>query len=292
MTLGERIAYYRGKLGLSQGELAEQLGVSRQAVSKWETDAGLPDLERLIALSRLYHITLDELVKGESPEETAEAPEEVPVDAVIAKPAAPSGQKTIGYILLGVGLLCAVLALFLNWALLIPAGYLLICAVLCLTLRRYAGRIIIGGTLLAILLPAQRWFGGVSLGSVINPRCLSVGILRHWGVGDLGAVGGAGAVCGAGPAAHPLAKIHPLGTGVDSGIGAAWLAGPAVAGAGRCRSRQLVLSGGLRPYQSAGGGCGAADGPGHLPGPTGEKERINTKIEKSRSQKERLFGLF
>lgn len=44
MTLGERIAYYRGKLGLSQGELAEQLGVSRQAVSKWETDAGLPDL--------------------------------------------------------------------------------------------------------------------------------------------------------------------------------------------------------------------------------------------------------
>ena len=112
MTLGERIAYYRGKLGLSQGELAEQLGVSRQAVSKWETDAGLPDLERLIALSRLYHITLDELVKGESPEETAEAPEEIPVDAVIAKPAAPSGQKTVGYILLGVGLLCAVLALY------------------------------------------------------------------------------------------------------------------------------------------------------------------------------------
>lgn len=185
MTLGERIAYYRGVLGLSQGELAERLGVSRQAVSKWETDAGLPDLERLIALSRLYHITLDELVKGESPEETAEAPEEIPVDAVIAKPVAPSGQKTIGYILLGVGLLCAVLALFLNWALLIPAGYLLICAVLCLTLRRYAGRVILGGTLLAILLPAQRWFGGVSLGSVINPivyqsEYFGIGLLISW----------------------------------------------------------------------------------------------------------------
>ena len=185
MTLGERIAYYRGKLGLSQGELAEQLGVSRQAVSKWETDAGLPDLERLITLYRLYHITLDELVKGESPEETAEAPEEIPVDAVIAKPAAPSGQKTIGYILLGVGLLCAVLAMFLNWALLIPAGYLLICAVLCLTLRRYAGRVILGGTLLAILLPAQRWFGGVSLGSVINPivyqsEYFGIGLLISW----------------------------------------------------------------------------------------------------------------
>lgn len=270
MTLGERITYYRGKLGLSQGELAEQLGVSRQAVSKWETDAGLPDLERLIALSRLYHITLDELVKGKTPEDAAEVPEEVPVDAVIAKPAAPSGQKTIGYILLGVGLLCAVLALVLNLALLIPAAYFLICAVLCLTLRRYAGRIIIGGTLLAILLPAQRWFGGVSLGSVINPivyqsEYFGIGLLISW------ALWAVLLVCGAGPAAHPLAEIHPAGTGVDSGIGAARVAGAAVAGAGRRGSRQLVLSGGLRPYQSAGGGCGAADGPGHLPGPTGEK---------------------
>lgn len=183
MTLGERIAYYRGKLGLSQGELAEQLGVSRQAVSKWETDAGLPDLERLIALSRLYHITLDELVKGETPEETAEAPEEVPADAIIAKPAAPNGQKTIGYILLGVGLLCAVLALVLNLALLIPAAYFLVCSVLCLMLRQYAGRIIIGGTLLGILLPAQRWFGGVSLGSVINPEVYQQ--LEHFGIGLL-----------------------------------------------------------------------------------------------------------
>ena len=49
------------------------------------------------------------------------------MDAVIAKPAAPSGQKTIGYILLGVGLLCAALALVLNLALLIPAAYFLIC---------------------------------------------------------------------------------------------------------------------------------------------------------------------
>ena len=96
--------------------------MSRQAVSKWETDAGLPDLERSIALSRLYHITLDELVKGESLGEKRGRPEEIPVDAVIAKPAAPSGQKTIGYILLGVGLLCAVLALFLNWALPDPGG--------------------------------------------------------------------------------------------------------------------------------------------------------------------------
>lgn len=193
MTLGERIAYYRGALGLSQGELAEKLGVSRQAVSKWETDAGLPDLDRLIALSGLYNITLDELVKGAAP---SPAPAGQPEPAVIPprenppaaeKAPSSSGQKTVGYILLGVGLLCAVLALFLNWALLIPAGYLLICAVLCLTLRRYAGRVILGGTLYAVLLTCQRWTGMPGLGSIINPvvyqsEFYGIGVWVTWGL--------------------------------------------------------------------------------------------------------------
>lgn len=196
MTLGERIAYYRGALGLSQGELAEKLGVSRQAVSKWETDAGLPDLDRLIALSGLYNITLDELVKGVAPspapadgaQAAAFPPEASPATA--EKPtekSASGGQKTVGYILLGVGLLCAVLALFLNWALLIPAGYLLICAVLCLTLRRYAGRVILGGTVYAVLLTCQRWTGMPGLGSVINPvvyqsEFYGIGVWVTWGL--------------------------------------------------------------------------------------------------------------
>lgn len=192
MTLGERIAYYRGVLGLSQGELAEKLGVSRQAVSKWETDAGLPDLDRLIALSGLYNITLDELVKGAAP---SPAPADGAQAAVFPPEASPAaaekpasgGQKTVGYILLGVGLLCAVLALFLNWALLIPAGYLLICAVLCLTLRRYAGRVILGGTLYAVLLTCQRWTGMPRLGSVINPvvyqsEFYGIGVWVTWGL--------------------------------------------------------------------------------------------------------------
>ena len=192
MTLGERIAYYRGALGLSQGELAEKLGVSRQAVSKWETDAGLPDLDRLIALSGLFDITLDELVKGTAPspapadgaQAAAFPPEASP--AAAEKPAS-GGQKTVGYILLGVGLLCAVLALFLNWALLIPAGYLLICAVLCLTLRRYAGRVILGGTLYAVLLTCQRWTGMPGLGSIINPvvyqsEFYGIGVWVTWGL--------------------------------------------------------------------------------------------------------------
>ena len=65
MTLGERIAYYRGVLGLSQGELAEQLGVSRQAVSKWETGKGLPDISLLEPLAAQLGVSVAELLRGE-----------------------------------------------------------------------------------------------------------------------------------------------------------------------------------------------------------------------------------
>ena len=48
MTLGKRIAQLRMQRGISQIELAEQLAVSRQAISKWETDGSVPELEKLI----------------------------------------------------------------------------------------------------------------------------------------------------------------------------------------------------------------------------------------------------
>ena len=52
MTLGQRISLYRKKLNISQEELGARLGVSRQAVSKWETDLSAPDLNNLIGLAR------------------------------------------------------------------------------------------------------------------------------------------------------------------------------------------------------------------------------------------------
>jgi len=48
MTLGQRLQKARKESGLSQEELAEQLGVSRQAVSKWENDSGYPEMEKMI----------------------------------------------------------------------------------------------------------------------------------------------------------------------------------------------------------------------------------------------------
>lgn len=64
MTLGESISSNRKRLGLSQIKLAEMLSVSRQSVSKWETDATVPEIDKLIALGEIFGISLDELIKG------------------------------------------------------------------------------------------------------------------------------------------------------------------------------------------------------------------------------------
>ena len=66
MTLGERIRGERKKRGLSQEELADILNVSRQAITKWETDRGIPDIANLIRISEEFEISLDELIKGDN----------------------------------------------------------------------------------------------------------------------------------------------------------------------------------------------------------------------------------
>lgn len=68
MTLGEKIYKLRNDNGFSQGDLAEKLDVSRQSVSKWENNSAVPELEKLIKLSEIFNITLDELVKNENKE--------------------------------------------------------------------------------------------------------------------------------------------------------------------------------------------------------------------------------
>jgi len=63
-----RLLAYRKKFGYSQEQLAEKLGLSRQAVSKWERAEASPDTDNLIELARLYGISLDELVLGDEPD--------------------------------------------------------------------------------------------------------------------------------------------------------------------------------------------------------------------------------
>lgn len=79
MTLGQRISTYRKTLGISQEELGARLGVSRQAVSKWETGAAAPDMENLLALAREFGVSVAELTQTPEPTprnapEAAESP--------------------------------------------------------------------------------------------------------------------------------------------------------------------------------------------------------------------------
>lgn len=69
--LSEKIYQLRRKSGLSQEQLAEKIGVSRQAVSKWEGGLSAPDLDKLKALSEYFQVTMDELTKDQDPNAAA-----------------------------------------------------------------------------------------------------------------------------------------------------------------------------------------------------------------------------
>lgn len=68
-TLGKRIATLRRDKGLKQDELAQQLGVTPQAVSKWENDQTCPDITLLPKLAQILGVSVDELLSGKAPEE-------------------------------------------------------------------------------------------------------------------------------------------------------------------------------------------------------------------------------
>ena len=84
MTIGQRIAQKRKEQGLSQEALGETLGVSRQSVYKWESDSALPEIDKLIALSRLFNVTVGWLLGVEEP---------VPPGETEEKTAQPEGNE-------------------------------------------------------------------------------------------------------------------------------------------------------------------------------------------------------
>lgn len=108
MTLGERIAYYRKKAGYSQEGLAERLGVSRQAISKWETGEATPDAERIIVLAAALGISTDTLLLGK------EEPERPYTEAETVRQPAPTPEwldhlpRHIGRLFPGERLYCRV----------------------------------------------------------------------------------------------------------------------------------------------------------------------------------------
>lgn len=63
MIFADKLIKLRKQQGMSQGQLADRLGVTRQSVSKWESGASMPELSKMIAISEMYHVSMDYLVK-------------------------------------------------------------------------------------------------------------------------------------------------------------------------------------------------------------------------------------
>lgn len=145
MTLGQKIFELRNKQKMSQGDLAEKLNVSRQSISKWETDASVPELDKLIMLSDLFNITMDELVRDELPEKSAyeekESTEKRSSETVVINKQM-STQKIIGFILLGAGIICLPLLYLIGPGALIFSAAFIFFSLICFFIKKYAGLII------------------------------------------------------------------------------------------------------------------------------------------------------
>ena len=119
MDVPERLAALRKRAGLSQGDVAERLNVSRQAVSRWETGLTVPSTDNLSRLSKLYGVTLDELLSysaplpPEKPREKSkeEAPAEPPKEVAAPQPAAASAPAHAKAIIIALSILCLLLAI-------------------------------------------------------------------------------------------------------------------------------------------------------------------------------------
>ena len=173
MTLGQKIFELRNEQKMSQGDLAEKLNVSRQSISKWETDASVPELDKLIMLSDLFHITIDELVKDEIHEKSTDEEKETteknsPETVIINKQM--STQKIIGFILLGAGIISLPFMFLVGYSALIFSIPFLIFSIICFFIKKHTGLFIAWILTIAAL--------------IFFPTCTSVNIFfflqRNW----------------------------------------------------------------------------------------------------------------
>lgn len=106
MTIGNRIISLRKAQQFSQEDIADKIGVSRQSVSKWETDACAPDAYNLIALSKVLNTSVEYIVTGQTSAE--EKPQEKQT------PAEMKNLAILGFMLLAGGFLMTIIGMFLH----------------------------------------------------------------------------------------------------------------------------------------------------------------------------------
>lgn len=110
MTIADRIQELRKMKGMSQEQLADAVGVSRQAVSKWESEQSTPDPDKIIALSDVFDVTTDYLLKGIEPvkNEDHKTVGDVLDQKILTEQNSRRAKKLFHYILIGLGVLLAI----------------------------------------------------------------------------------------------------------------------------------------------------------------------------------------
>lgn len=176
MSIGKRISDLRKQYSYSQEYVAEKIGVSRQAVSKWEQDQTAPDTYNLIALAELFNVSVEYLATGKS-EQQFTVPEPQPNQNKLTT------KKLIGLILLGIGLIALILGILFSEILIILSVYLLVGGILCLSIRKNLWFVIMWTyTIMTFLMisiltrynlfiifnPAIYKNGGVSMGMIVS----------------------------------------------------------------------------------------------------------------------------
>ncbi len=165
MNFGERIYELRNKASLSQGELADRLGVSRQAVSKWENNSAVPELDKLLNMSELFGISLDELVKGDKSEKEAVTVAVPDAASVIIKQSLPT-RKIVGLVLFGMAFLTGLVFFVMGgFGGLLYALPFLIFGLICFFCERHTGLKCLWAAFFMIN-AFCRWATGISVSAV------------------------------------------------------------------------------------------------------------------------------
>lgn len=158
MSLGENIYRFRTAHHMSQGDLADALEVSRQSISKWETDGSVPELDKLVKLAELFEVTLDELVTGQVP---------VTPEPTALPQAGLSAQKLVAIVLMCMAFLVVLVftvidALVMELIFSVP---LLTCALICFLAKKHPG-LWCGWAVIGLTDLYLRWATGLSWATV------------------------------------------------------------------------------------------------------------------------------
>ena len=110
MTTADRIQSLRKAKGMSQEELADRVGVSRQAVSKWESEQATPDLDKVVIMSDIFEVTTDYLLKGIEPVKTDDHKTMADVldQKILTEKNSKRAKSALKWFLIGFGALLAV----------------------------------------------------------------------------------------------------------------------------------------------------------------------------------------